>query len=414
MDNQFKDQQQIPLVKSATASIENTATQPLHDTKIEQAKKNVRSAVVTPSPATAPVEGLPTTPLPVKKSRRWLLRRGLFVGGAAFISGGAYSAWRFVIVPSQVPNVSVYRAATRSVPFAIGGSGIFYPLQQVDISYPDAELVLAVKVNAGDKVVRNQSLIQLDSGQISLQIKQAEDDLAAAQAYLNSVSASGSQVNIAQAQQSYNVAQSRYNTLVAQAATPLRHHGDLVSPMNGVVTTINANPGQIVAANVPLLTIMDESTVVVHAKVPLVNLGQVRSGQSATVTPSALPELSVPGLVTAVIPQADPQTDTFEVWVSVVNTHQALLPGMSAFVHIQSTTDAFALPRLAVLNVDSNPQVFVVDDSQRARLRSVHVIGRTPDLVYVDHGLATDDQVVLVGINNILDGQSVHVTQVTN
>ncbi len=355
---------------------------------------------------------VPTRP-PVFRQLRWRSRPALVSAtllGILLLLGASLATWRFVIKPATVANVTLYTVKSQLIAQNIGGSGILYPLQQYDVTYPNSEFVIAVKVKAGDKVKRGQSLIQLDPGQLSTQIKQASDDLAAAQSYLNSVQASGSAVSTAQAQQQFNMAQSKYNALVSQASE-LRN-GNLMSTMDGVVTVVNVNPGQVAAANSVLLTVVDESTVIVRAKVPLSNLGQVQVGQSATISPSVLPDQSLPGKVTAVIPQADPQTDTFEVWVSVTNTDFQLLPGMSAFAHIQSPRSALALPRLSVLDLDSDPQVFVVGADQKAHLRHVHVIGRTPNTIFVDNGVREGDHVVLVGVSDLLDGQRIHATRI--
>lgn len=345
---------------------------------------------------------------------------------------GSYSRWRnpWVIIGSgtglvvvcgilvflwiaarAVPSVTLYQVSTQNVTQYVGGGGIVFPRQQLDLSYPVAERVVSVLVKAGDHVTPNQPLLQLDPSQLNAQISQAASDLAAAQAYLNTVSTSGNALAIAQAQQAYNLAKNKYNTLVAEASSSLLHNGNLISPLRGVVTTVDINPGEVFAADTPLLTIMDESTVIVHVKVPLANLGQVHTGEAAIVTPSALPDESFRGTVSSIIPQADPQTDTFEVWVNVVNTDGALLPGMSTFVRIQNPTRAMIVPRLAVLNPDSASIVFV-EQNGHAYVRQVHVAGRSANLIYIDAGLSPGEVVVLVGLNTLRDGQAVHVTRI--
>jgi membrane fusion protein (multidrug efflux system) len=317
--------------------------------------------------------------------------------------------WKFAIQPALVQDVQLYEVQMQNITQSIGGGGVIYPLQQLDVTYPETERVLSLQVKSGDQVSPNQLLLQLDAVQLNIQIKQAADAVAAAQDYLNSVSASGSATQIAAAQQQYNIALSRYNALMAQAASPLLHGGNLVSPMYGTVTSVNVNPGQIAAANTVLLTIMDESTVIVHAKIPLANLGQVHVGQQVSVTPSSLSTITLPGTVSAIIPQADPQTDTFEVWVSINNKDKMLLPGMSAFVRIQKPGKAFVVPRLSVLDLDSNPKVFVVGNDSRAHLRDVHVVGRSTNTIFIDAGISAADKVVFVGLANLQDGQRVKV-----
>ncbi len=292
----------------------------------------VQNALMQSTPAQA--QNAPVAPSsPVSGSQPSKKNRYLLIGSLLVLSillgGVVFAMWLW-----WLPDVTLYQVGSQNVNQGIGGGGIVFPRQQLDISYPTSELVKAVLVKAGDQVTSKQPLLQLDASQLNIQIQQAAADMAAAQAALYSVAASGTAPQIAQAQQAYQIAKNRYNAMVAQAQSPTLRNGNLISPMSGVVTAVNVNPGEVVAANVPLITIMDESTLIVHAKIPLSNLGQVHLGQRATVTPSALPSLTMQGTVSSIIPQADPQTDTFEVWVSVTNTNRMLLPGMSAFVHL--------------------------------------------------------------------------------
>lgn len=319
------------------------------------------------------------------------------------VAAGAF-AWMH---RNKATDVTVYQVKARDATQYIGGGGMIFPLQQLNVSYPFPERVVTVLVKPGDPVAPNQPLIQLDTSQLNAQIKQASDNMKAAKAYLDSVSASGNTVTIAQAQQQYNLAQNRYNALIAQSASPLLHAGNLISPMNGVVTAVNVDPNQVVAADTPLLTIMDESSLIVRVKIPLEDLSMVHPGLAALVTPSALPNLDFNGTVSSVIPQADPQTDTFEVWVKVANTNKSLLPGMNAFVRIQVPLHAFIVPRLAVLNPDRESIMFVVRH-QRAYIQHVLVVGHTGDAVIVGQGLSEGDSIVLDGMDQLQNGQAVY------
>ena len=317
-------------------------------------------------------------------------------------------AYFYVKLSNTAAEVTLYRVSNQNVTQYIGGGGIVYPNQQVDISYSTVERVVSVLVKAGDHVTANQALLQLDPTQLNAQITEASNEVASAQAFLNSVSATGNSVTIAQAQQAYNLAKGKYDSLVAQLSSFTLHDGKLVAPFAGVVTAVNVNPSEIFAPNKSLLTLMDEFTVLVHAKVPLMSLGQVHVGQKATVTPSALPNLNMTGTVSSIIPQADPQTDTYEVWVSIPNPNDTLLPGMSAFVRIQENGTASVVPRLAVLNTDRESAVFVVRHDH-AYLQQVHLTGRSDDAMYIDTGVVPGDQVVLVGLATLQNGQQVHV-----
>jgi len=370
------------------------------------------TASVAPNVATMPMPSSPGQ----GPGNRWknLRKRRFFLVGsivaAVLILGGTWLGLRLV---SNTPGVTLYNVGTQNASQYVGGGGIIYPQQQLDISYPVPERVVTVNVKPGDTVKLNQAIIGLDPAQLNAQIKEASDEVNAAQAYLNSVTSGGNSVAIAQAQEQFNLAQSRYNSLVAQADSPLLHNGNLIAPLAGVITAVNINPGEVFAANTPLITIMDESTVIVRVNIPLTSLGQVHVGQSAQVTPSALSNLNVSGTVISVIPQADPQTDTFQVWVAVKNPDKTLLPGMSAFVRIQNTSarSMIAVPRMAVLDPVHEALVFVVRN-MHAYIVHVHIVARTLNMLYVDSGLQVGAQVVLVGQYRLRDGQVIHVAHV--
>jgi RND family efflux transporter MFP subunit len=192
--------------------------------------------------------------------------------------------------------------------------------------------VKAVLVFAGELVKPGQVLMRIAPG-IIIQIQLAQAKVQVAEALLNQDTANGNTKYIAKDQQQLALAQSELTQLQAMANS--NQEGNVTSYVAGVVTQVNVNAGQTVSANTPLLTIMDESTVVVHVKVPQSFMGQVHMNQVTTVTTSAISVRSFRGTVTKIIPGTDPKTHTFEVWVSVPNSKQQLLAGMSAEVQFQ-------------------------------------------------------------------------------
>jgi RND family efflux transporter MFP subunit len=348
-----------------------------------------------------------------KRVAFWSLRTKMQAGGLLVLILVSILGVAFWYMNRSV-NVVTYRVSgMQAISQDVGGGGVVFPRQQFDLSYPAAERVLDVMVKAGDPVQLNQPLVKLDTSQMDIQVSQAANDVSTAQQYLNSVSASGNPVTIAQAQQALQMAQSRYNALISQESSPTFHDGVLTSPMRGVVTAVNIDPGEIFAPGTVLVTVMDLSSVIVHAKLPLENLSQVHVGLPAIVTPSAVSNMSVSGKVVSVIPTADPQTDTFEVWIALP-AQQAILPGMSAFVRVQAPIRAYAVPHIAVLNPDLESVVFVVHNGH-AVLRPVQVIGRSADMIYI-LGLANDiqrgDLLIVRPLDMLHNGQPVHVQSV--
>ncbi|GCE24734.1 hypothetical protein KDA_02180 [Dictyobacter alpinus] len=321
-----------------------------------------------------------------------------------------YTLWYSLLAVQQVTVFNVGRQ--QQVTQNVGGGGLVDAKQSFNVQFPLAERIMDVLVKPGDHIKRNQALLKLDPSQLNAQIQQAANDVTAAQVYLNSVTATAiNPVTIAQAQQAYQVANNRYHALLAQTNNPTLHSGTLISPVDGTVITVLISPGEVFAANAILMTLMDQSSVVVHTQIPLANLQQIQLGAAAHITPSALPDVTLEGKVTGIIPQANAQTDTFQVDVTVPNNRQLLLPGMSTYVRLEGKQTAFIVPRIAVLNPDHESSVFLVQNGH-AFLRQVHVAGSAPDVFYVDSGLNPNDQIVVLPLNRLHHGQAITVNSV--
>ncbi len=207
-------------------------------------------------------------------NKRFLLISGLLCLAVLLMIGGL-SVW--IHVKSLPPGVTLYKVGTQGFIEDIGGGGIVYPLQEEDISYPIAERALAVLVAPGDQVTANQPLIRLDLAVLNAQIGQAAKDVTSSSAYLATVKANGNTVAIAQAQQYYNMAVDKYDALEAEASSSTLHNGTVISPISGIVTSLYIAPGEIFAANRTMIVIMDESSVIVRAEIPLTYLTQVQA-----------------------------------------------------------------------------------------------------------------------------------------
>ncbi|WP_052887761.1 efflux RND transporter periplasmic adaptor subunit [Thermogemmatispora carboxidivorans] len=333
-----------------------------------------------------------------RRLRLMLVSCGLFV--LLFVG------W-LVLVRSSVPEVVLYQAQSQDYDQSLGGEGLVYPQRQLVLSLPFGGKVDTVLVKVGDAVSAGQAVLRLDPLELSGQLKLARDELTAAESYLQEVMNSGNATAIAQARQRYALAKSRYEALQARSSSLLSGNC-LVTPLRGVVTAVHVVAGQFFSANASLLTISDQSRVIVRAKLPLKALGLVHVGQSAEVFTVAGPTPTLSGTVLTIVPRADPQTDTFEVWVVLDNRSGVLLPGMNVFVRLAVKGRALGLPRLAVLDLDLAPAVFVVKQ-QHAYLRSVHVIARSFTQIFIDLGLRRGELVVLVGLADLRDGQEVRV-----
>ncbi len=323
------------------------------------------------------------------------------IGVLVVVAGGVY-------LLNSPPRVVAYRTHMQNVNLSIGSSGLVYAGQELHLSFPMAEQVTDVYVKPGDQVTANQPLLQLDLSRLNAQVAQAAADVAAARTYLYSA------IGTAQAgaaQLAYDQAVSRYNALQAQAASPTLHNGTLVAPFGGSVIAVTVQSGELAKANTSLVTLQSDATVIAHVQVPLASLAHVFNNQDVLVTPPAIPNLTVHGTVSSIIAQSSAATDTFEVWVTIDNTAKQLLPGMSVFARLQEPLHTLAVPRLAVINPDQGPIVFVIKHGH-VSLRRVQTGGYVGDLMVIEAGLSDGDEVVLTGVDTLHDGQAIEVSKV--
>ncbi|HUY78806.1 MAG TPA: efflux RND transporter periplasmic adaptor subunit [Ktedonobacterales bacterium] len=363
-----------------------------------------------PQPARTRGAHKPTSARRAQNARRRLLTR-IGISAAVvlvLIAGIAYGAQKFL---NPTPKVQLYVVKNQELTSFVGGGGLTYPAQALDIIYPVSATVETVNVQVGQAVKSGQALITLNSADLTSQLQQALASYQAAQNYLSSLYASGASASlIAQAQSQVTTAKGRYDALNAQLSSSTYSNGNIIAPFAGVITAINVVPGSTAPANSALLTLQNESSVVVRVQLPLEQRAQVQVGQNAEVDPDATPSETFPGLVSVINPAlTNVGSDTFEVWITVSNPNLQLLVGESIYARISVTETLPVVPELSVINPDSDSLVFVYSHG-RAHARSVIVGVRDLDRFGIVSGLTPGEQVILVGQYQLSDNEPVKVT----
>jgi HlyD family secretion protein len=115
----------------------------------------------------------------------------------------------------------------------------------------------------------------------------------------------------------------------------------LTAPVNGVVLTRPAEPGEVAAIGATILTTADLDNVYVEAYIPESDLAKVRLGQQAQVTTDAYADKKYAGWVSFINAKAEFTPKTVETYkervalvyrtkIRVANPHYELKPGMPA------------------------------------------------------------------------------------
>ena len=170
------------------------------------------------------------------------------------------------------------------------------------------------------------------------------------------------------------------------------------APLSGVVTERLANVGLNVDPATKLFTVVDLSSVWIMADVYERDASRVRIGSAAAVTTAAYPALAVPGRISYIDPQVNPDTRTIRVRVEVPNPRTELRLGMLADVSIAEPAQASVLliPRAAVQNVDDRRVVYLVNQREPRQFveREVRLGEAVGDQLPVLAGLNLGDIIV--------------------
>src|SRR5687768_8800292 len=132
------------------------------------------------------------------------------------------------------------------------------------------------------------------------------------------------------------------------------------SPLDGVVTTREANAGMNVDPSVKLFTVANLSTVWIVGDLNERDLSRVRVGSRAIISSAALPELMREGKVSYIDPQIKTDTRTAQLRVEIPNPGGQLRLGMYVDMEVgeEQPETAVAVPRSAVQLVGNRSVVY--------------------------------------------------------
>ena len=210
--------------------------------------------------------------------------------------------------------------------------------------------------------------------------------------------AAQAQLDQAQAQGSAQGNQAAYTTLVAD--------------LSGVVTSVDAEMGQVVAAGTPVVRIAQDGPRDVVFSVPEDKVAQIRMGSGVDVRAWGA-QTPIHGVVREVAASADPVTRTFGVKVSLP-TKDALALGATVSVLPQaldrSGVHVIKLPTSALRQDGQSSAVWVLDTaSMTVKLQPIQVATADGNEVIVAGGLQPGMQVVSAGVHVLSPGQKVTI-----
>lgn len=298
-------------------------------------------------------------------------------------------------------------------------TGSLSPLQQAAVRAKLSGELRDVLVREGETVRKGQVIARLDTTEYDARLAQARGQMLAAKgeyekarqvlsrnrdlvakgfisktAFENyEASTAVARANLEAANGGLAVAQKMLTDTVIQA------------PLDGIVATRSAEPGEKVSTDTKLFDIVDLSMLELAAPIPLSETGHVRVGQPVELRADGMPDVAITGTLERINPAAAEGTRSVMVYVSVANADRKLRAGqfVQGGLVLDSRPKALAVPSIAVRSEGERHFVYAIENGKLVE-KIVETGLRSADAVEITRGLDAGAQVVRNNLGTLRTG----------
>jgi membrane fusion protein, multidrug efflux system len=324
----------------------------------------------------------------------------------------------------QLNPAEIITVAPQVLRRTIRVTGSLAPQQQTELASEVGGRVTEISVRPGDQVSAGQTLVQIDTDNLQLQLNQQRATAEATRAQL--VLAQSQLVRttdligrglsptsgLEEAQSSVDALRAQLTALeaaVSSAELSIRR-ATVTAPFDGVVSARSVEPDQTIASGAPLLTIVDMSTIELQGAAPVGVSAEIAASQVVDVTVEGLRDETFTGEVVRVNPVAAEGTRTIPVYIRIDNPDGQLRGGMFAVgqIVVEEIPEAIAVPTAAIREDAEGNYVLKVEND--TAVRQAIVEGQAWDrgrVTEITEGLAVDDVIIGGGLDEIMPGDAV-------
>ncbi len=325
--------------------------------------------------------------------------------------------------PDEKQPVTVEDVSLRELDDFITVSGKLEGITNFTMSSEASGRVLEVYRKLGDRVGKGERIGRIENDAYQYRYDQSEAAVASAQAALDNA-----QRNLNYAEESLKrklISQAEYNNALtafkgakaaldgAKAGMEASRSGVngsfFTAPETGIISNLNINPGQFVAAGAPVATITNASRLILKTGVGESQIGKLQKGQPVEISYPSM-EGTIQGKVRGFGISPLPNSATYPVEIEVAGTGN-LLPGMvvTAKILTERYTDLLYSSLTYFSNEFGRTYAYVVDANNRAIKKEVKLGRIIGEYVLVESGLEVGDRIVTSGAENLEDNSIVEI-----
>jgi RND family efflux transporter MFP subunit len=301
-------------------------------------------------------------------------------------------------------------------------TGEIQPRYQADLGFRVSGKILERPVDVGTEVKKGHLLARLDPQQYRQDFEVAKAEVTKADAEVTRSQAQEyrqrellknghtTQVAYDQALKTFKSAQAEADAARARQVQASENLGytELKADNDGVISAIGADPGQVVSAGQMVVRLAQPGE-----REAVFNIAEGAFKTRPTDPTVAVhlvsnPEIKTEGTVRYISPQADPETRTYTVRVSLPEAPPQMRLGANVVGAVTlEEGQTVTIPGSALFQKDGKPAVWLVEKDSTVQLKPITVQRYQGDSVVVGDGLAQGDVVVTAGVQKLLPGQKV-------
>ena len=318
--------------------------------------------------------------------------------------------------PGDVARVEA-RALARWLPV----SGALQPVNQATVKANVTGDVRHIAVREGEAVGAGQVLARIDTADLEARLAERVGALESAKAQLAMAdkNRASSQTLLRQnfisqnafdnSESSYSVANGTVQSAQAQVQLAQNALRDavVIAPLAGIVAKRHVQPGEKVAFDSPVVTVVDLKEMELQAAVPSVDVPALAIGMPVDLTIDGFGERRFSGRIERINPATEAGTRAILVYVGIPNADRSLRGGMFATGRIALAVDAPVptLPQSAIRTEAGQTFVWTIDAGKL--VRRIVVVGRRDDeagRVEVKTALPAGAPILAARFDNLKDG----------
>lgn len=306
--------------------------------------------------------------------------------------------------------VSTYTVTKEACNRSFTSNGVAQANSELNFVSEVTGRVTAVYVNKGSKVGKGTPLLKIDSELLEADYKATLASYEALkkdeERFTRSYEAGG-----VTSQQLDNI---RTQLVAAESRLTVSKwkldNAVVKAPIGGTINNRFVEPGALIAPNVPLFEIVDESRIKVTCNVPESKVKLLAVGQKVTAESSDAAANTFTGTIKSIGVKTDRGLN-FPVEI-ILDKNQNLHVGMYLKVHFDSKEEqtGIMIPRKAVVGSVLSADVYVAENGKAVK-REVKLGDMFGDNIEILDGLEEGDEIIISGLMNVSDGVDIRIVE---